>query len=155
MTRYHWLALAGLLAFVSCVATAQQPKRDCSLTEQRYDNYWGDGPHAGFIAPRDVHLVVHVGLSAGVGELAHLLFKRGPVVSTAIGAVTIGVLPHARGLLAHRYPLDAPDVAADAMIASVPLIGATAWSAHSWQATVLSATAILASVLAYACGSNP
>ena len=157
------VTLLGAAAFLSLVVAAScraqttaapaTAAHDCNLNRRAFDNYLSD--RSGFVAPRYVHESVHVGLSITTAELAHVLFKRGPMPSTAIGAVTIGVLPHARGLVQHRYPFDGPDVAADALIASVPLIAVTARSAHSWQGLALGATTILASVLAAACGASP
>jgi len=127
---------------------------DCNLAERRFDSYISAGTKGGFIAPRWEHETIRVGLSVSTTELAHVLFRRGPVASASIAAVTVGVVPHVAQLIEHR-PVDPRDAVADAFLASVPLIAVTGLSAHSWQGAVLAATTILGGYLAAACWASP
>lgn len=133
------LALALMLA--------ASPRPDCNVRQHRFDNYLGDGAVGGFVAPRWTHHAVHIGLSSAVAYAVHRVTGWSAVPSTSVGAMVIGALPHARGLMAHRYPVDRADVAADLMIASEPLVFAvgrskTAWA---WTGVALGLTYLVAS----------
>lgn len=148
------LAFCGGAAVVTAQTSSQPRGPDCNLAERRFDSYVSAGTRGGFTAPRWEHETIRVGLSVSTAELAHALFHRNSIASTAIAATAVGILPHAAQLLEHR-PVDARDAAADAFLASVPLIAVTGLSAHSWQGVALAATTIVAGYLAAACWSSP
>jgi len=155
-TRNLVLLAFAALAFCgyAVVATAQQP--DCALSRRAYDGYLGDGKVGGFTAPRYVHQTIHVGLAVSVTELAHLVLHTRPVASAVIGAVAIGIVPHARDAFVRPiYGVTTRDALADAMLASIPLVAAVGWSARGWQSKVLAATTIIGGYLAAACWASP
>jgi hypothetical protein len=150
------LVVLALLSFAFCVtaavATAQRGP-DCNLAERRFDNYLGDGKAGGFVAPRYVHHVVHLGLTVGVAELAHALLRTRAVPSTAIGGLTMQA-PHLRDVAQGR-PVGGADAVADAAIASLPLVVAIGRSGRSWQSTVLAVTSVAGLYLYASCRASP
>ncbi|MFI5228388.1 MAG: hypothetical protein ACHQWU_04920 [Gemmatimonadales bacterium] len=148
-----YLAL-GAFAFCAGTAVVTAQKPDCNLAERRFDSYVSTGTKGGFTAPRWAHESLHVGLSVSAGELAHILFHRNRIASSAVGAAAVGVVPHVAARL-QGLPVDPRDAVADAFLASVPLIAVTGVSAHSWQGIALAATTILGGYLAAACWASP
>jgi hypothetical protein len=118
------LALAMMLS--------ASPRADCNVAQHRFDNYLGDGNVGGFVAPRWTHHAVHIALAGAVAYAVHRVTGWGAVPAAGAGALAIGVVPHARGLLARRYPLNRADVVADITIASEPLIVAIGRARKTW-----------------------
>jgi hypothetical protein len=143
--------LAATMLLASALAGAQQP--DCNLAERSYDNPFSDSH--GFTLRRYQWHGAYATAGALVGETVHRTTRLPRWASFLIAGTTIKVVPHVRGVLAHRYPFNARDWAFDAFIGAAPLIAWAGWTGGNWRTRTLGALSLTTGYFALACFASP
>jgi hypothetical protein len=143
------LAATMLLACVS--VGAQQP--DCNLARKSFDNPFSDSH--GYTLRRYQWHAAYVTAGVLVGEGIHRVTHLPRWASFIIAGTTIKVIPHVRGVVAHRYPFNGRDWAFDGFIGAAPAIAWTGWTGGNWQSRALGATTLAGGYFALACFASP
>jgi hypothetical protein len=148
------LAFALLLCTTARVAHAQQARpRDCNLARQAYDDPFADS--RGWHMRRYQWHTFYAGLSVATAEVIHRTTHMPRWASAATATVAIGLVPHVRGVIRHRYPFDARDWAFDLVNRSAPLFVWRATRPQPWASRAATAAGYAASYLSLACYASP
>jgi len=148
------LAFALLLCTTARVAHAQQARpRDCNLARQAYDDPFADS--RGWHMRRYQWHTFYAGLSVATAEVIHRTTHMPRWASAATATVAIGLVPHVRGVIRHRYPFDARDWAFDLVNRSAPLFVWRATRPQPWTSRAATTAGYAASYLSLACYASP
>ena len=147
--------LACVLIFCSTsrMVHAQAPTRDCNLARRAYDDPFSDS-HGWHMRRYEWH-AFYAGLSVAAAEALHRTTHMPRWASAATATIAIGLIPHVRGVIRHKYPFDGPDWAFDLVDRSAPLVVWRESLDQPWTERAATAAAYVGAYLSLACYASP
>ena len=147
--------LACVLIFCSTsrIVNAQAPARDCNLARRAYDDPFSDS-HGWHMRRYEWH-AFYAGLSVAAAEALHRTTHMPRWASAATATIAIGLIPHVRGVIRHKYPFDGPDWAFDLVDRSAPLVVWRESLDQPWTGRAMTAAAYVGGYLSLACYASP
>ncbi|HSQ32804.1 MAG TPA: hypothetical protein VLN49_23270 [Gemmatimonadaceae bacterium] len=97
----------------------------------------------------------YAGLSVATAEAIHRTTHMPRWASAATATVAIGLVPHVRGVIRHRYPFNARDWAFDLVNRSAPLFVWRATGPQPWTSRAVTAAGYAGAYLSLACYASP
>lgn len=147
------LALALIVCTSARVVSAQAPRRDCNLARRAYDDPFSDS-HGWHMRRYEWH-AFYAGLSIATAEALHRVTHMPRWASAATATIALGLVPHVRGLIRHKYPFDGPDWAFDLVNRSAPLLVWRESLAQSWTERAATAAGYAGTYLSLVCYASP
>jgi hypothetical protein len=142
-----------ILCSAGRVSAAQTPVRDCNLARKAYDDPFSDS-HGWHMRRYEWH-AFYAGLSVAAAEALHRTTHMPRWASATTATIAIGLLPHVRGVIRHRYPFRGADWAFDLVNRSAPLVVWRESLDRSWTQRAGTAAGYVGSYLALACYASP
>ena len=147
------LALALVLSSTARVVAAQAPVRDCNLARRAYDDPFSDS--RGWHMRRYEWHAFYAGLSVATAEALHRTTRMPRWASAVTATIALGLVPHVRGLIRHKYPFDGPDWAFDLVNRSAPLFVWRGTLDRTWTERAATAAGYAGAYLSLACYASP
>ena len=97
----------------------------------------------------------YAGLSVAAAEALHRTTHMPRWASAATATIAIGLIPHVRGVIRHKYPFDGPDWAFDLVDRSAPLVVWRESLDQPWTERAATAAAYVGGYLSLACYASP
>ena len=98
---------------------------------------------------------LYAGLSVAAAEALHRTTHMPRWASAATATIAIGLIPHVRGVIRHKYPFDGPDWAFDLVDRSAPLVVWRESLDQPWTGRAMTAAAYVGGYLSLACYASP
>ena len=147
------LALALILCSTARIVSAQAPSRDCDLARRAYDDPFADS--RGWHMRRYEWHAFYAGLSVATAEALHRVTHMPRWASAVTATVALGLVPHVRGVIRHKYPFNGPDWAFDLVNRSAPLFVWQASREPRWTGQAATAASYVGAYLSLACYASP
>ena len=147
------LACVLILCSTSHVVHAQIHARDCNLARRAYDDPFSDS-HGWHMRRYEWH-AFYAGLSLGASEALHRATHMPRWASAATATLAIGLIPHVRGIIRHKYPFNGRDWAFDLVNRSAPLFVWRESVDQSWSERSAMAAGYVGGYLSLACYASP
>jgi hypothetical protein len=151
MRRFMFIIDACIALCLPWPLGAQQP--DWDLARKAWDSPISYG--GGWYMPR--YAWHTLGVAEGVSAAWTISTTTGMKwqSSLVVSCIGTGIVPHAVGLAARKYPLNTRDVAFDAFLRCSPIILVSGFKAKAWQSRVFALTTVVATYFALAPFASP
>lgn len=147
------LACVLILCFTGHVVHAQAPIRDCNLARRAYDDPFADS-HGWHMRRYEWH-AFYAGLSLATAEALHRTTRMPRWASAVTASLALGLVPHVRGVIRHKYPFDGRDWAFDLVNRSAPVFAWRASRDQSMTERTATAAGYVGAYLSLACYASP